>query len=74
MIGEHIIENERGKITGMRVLEAEGGLPRVELTFQSTLKLLGIDANNLGTVTSRPKGDGPIARRGLDATRNRRRS
>jgi len=60
MIGEKVVENERGRVTGMRVLEPGGG-PAVELTFQTTLKLLGKDASNLGTVVSRPKAEGMFA-------------
>jgi hypothetical protein len=60
MIGDKIVENERGRVTGVRVLEPEGG-PAVELTFQTTAKLLGKDASNIGTVVSRPKADGMFA-------------
>jgi hypothetical protein len=68
MIGDKIVENERGRVTGTRVLEPEGG-PAVELTFQTTAKILGKDASNIGTVVSRPKADGMFAEgRGIVTT------
>jgi hypothetical protein len=35
---------ERGKLTGSRVLPHEGSGPKVEVTFQASDKILGIDA------------------------------
>ena len=50
MLGEKIGE-ESGKIIGQRVLPSEGGLPRMEITVQSSGKIIGVDYN--ATVTYR---------------------
>lgn len=57
MLGE-VLGEESGKITGHRVARAGAGGPRVEITFQSTGKLLGIEYRGLGTYWSamRPGG------------------
>ncbi|MBI4483679.1 MAG: hypothetical protein HY652_12420 [Acidobacteria bacterium] len=61
MLGEQIIHDERGKIIGTRVLPSTPGQgPKMELTFQSTGKILGIDFNNIGTVQSVPKSEGVL--------------
>jgi len=43
MQGE-LIGEERGKLTGLRVLPHEGSGPNVEVMFQASGKMLGIDA------------------------------
>jgi hypothetical protein len=43
MLGE-LIGEERGKLTGLRVLPHEGSGPKVEVTFRASGKMLGIDA------------------------------
>ena len=48
MLGEMLGE-ERGKMTGMRVLPAEGAGPRVEASWQGSGKLLGVEYNGMGT-------------------------
>ena len=48
MLGEQIGE-ERGKITGRRVLPADGHGPKVEVSFQASAKVLGIEATDMGT-------------------------
>ena len=57
-LGEQIVENERGKIIGTRVVQLEGSRHGMELTFQSTGRLLGIDFNNTGTAVSYLKRGG----------------
>lgn len=65
MLGEQVIHGERGKIIGTRVLpSAPGQGPKMELTFQSTGKILGMDFNNTGTVQSVPKSDGVLSSEG----------
>lgn len=65
MVGEHIVEGERGKVIGTRVLPSEFGQgPRTELTFQSTGKILGFDFNNMATVESAPKAEGVLYAQG----------
>ena len=48
MLGDLICE-ERGKVTGLRVLPHEGAGPKVEVSFQAAGKILGVDENDLGT-------------------------
>ncbi len=61
MLGEQIIHDERGKIIGTRVLPSQPGQgPKMELTFQTTGKILGMDFNNIGTLKSVPKSEGVL--------------
>ena len=48
MLGELIIE-EKGKITGRRVIPSKGGGQRVEVSFQASGKVLGIEHRVLTT-------------------------
>ena len=48
MLGELIYEG-RGKRTGRTVLPLEGTAPRIEVSFEETGKLVGIEANFIGT-------------------------
>lgn len=48
MLGEMIAEDQ-GKITGIRVLPAEGQGPRVEVCFQAAGKLVGLEFTEVGT-------------------------
>ena len=50
MLGD-LIGEEQGKVTGIRVLESDGG-PRVEVTIRTNAKILGLEANNLGSYCS----------------------
>ena len=59
MLGEQIVE-ERGKLTILRVLPSEGGGPRVEVSFQATGKILGIDSTDMGTYCSVLGEDGVL--------------
>jgi hypothetical protein len=58
MLGEQIGE-ARGKRTGRRVLSADNGF-KVEVSFESAGKVLGVDANEIGTYTSAPRPDGTL--------------
>jgi hypothetical protein len=51
MLGEQIGE-ERGKVTGRRVLQSGGQGLAVEVSFQSTGQLLGINFTGIGTYAS----------------------
>jgi len=57
MLGEMIGE-ERGKATGYRVLPSDGVGPKVEVSFQASGKLLGIETTDIGTYWSVPKAGG----------------
>ncbi len=58
MLGEQIYE-ARGKRTGRRVLSADGGF-KVEVSFEGSGKLLGVDANEIGTYWSESRADGSL--------------
>ena len=57
MLGE-LIGEEKGKVTGYRVLASQGQGNKVEVTFQTSGKFLGTKHTDLGTYTSemRPGG------------------
>lgn len=57
MLGEQLGE-ERGKLGGHRVIRSGAGGPRIEVTFQTTGKLLGMECKDIGTYWSamRPGG------------------
>jgi hypothetical protein len=57
MLGEMLGE-ERGKVTGYRVLPSDGHGPKVEVSFQASGQILGIEGNDLGTYWSAPKAGG----------------
>ena len=59
MLGNQIGE-ELGQVTGMRVLPAEGGASRVEVTFQAQGRLLDCDVNFIGTYVSTAQADGSL--------------
>lgn len=59
MLGE-MINEERGKITSVRVLPSEGGLPKVEASFSAIGKLLGMEISDLGTYCSTVLPDGSM--------------
>lgn len=58
MLGEQIGE-ARGKRTGRRVLSADAGF-KVEVSFEISGKLLGIDYNDFGTYVAAPRPDGTL--------------
>ena len=57
MLGDQLGE-ERGKISGHRVVRSGAGGPRMEITFQAAGKIIGIDYQNVGTywAAMRPGG------------------
>jgi len=58
MLGEQISES-RGKRTGRRALAAEGGF-KVEVSFEDSGKMLGMDVNGFGTYVAVPRPDGTL--------------
>jgi len=58
MLGEEIGQ-ETGKVIVRRVLPTDGN-PKVEVSFQSAGKLLGIDFQNMGTYTASFRADGSL--------------
>jgi len=59
MLGEKIGE-ATGKVTNRRVLPCEGSGIQVEVSFQSTGKLLGIEVNEIATYRSTMKQGGAL--------------
>ncbi len=55
MLGDQISE-ETGKVTGFRVLDAAG--PKVEISFRTTGKLVGVDYTGRGTYWSQMQPGG----------------
>ena len=51
MLGDLIME-EKGKISGYRVISSRGGGQRVEVSFQASGKILGIEHRTLATYWS----------------------
>lgn len=58
MLGEQIGES-RGKRTGRRALSCETG-PKVEVSFEDSGKLLGMDISDFGTYVAAPRPDGTL--------------
>lgn len=57
MLGEQIAQGQ-GKRTGRRVI---GTQPlNIEVSFEDSSKMLGVDGMNIGTYTSTPKPDGSL--------------
>ncbi len=55
MLGD-LIEESKGKITGQRVLSADG--PKIEVSFMSQGKLLDIGVEEVATFVSMPRSGG----------------
>ena len=51
MLGEKLGE-ERGKVAGYRVLPSAGQGPKVEVSFQASGRILGVDTTDMGTYHS----------------------
>jgi len=62
MLGQQIYEAS-GKETGRRVLPSHGG-PSIEISFQESGKLLGVETNNTGTYTGTARPDGTMSGQG----------
>ena len=58
MLGEQIA-HEQGQVTGLRVLAGEAG-PKVEVSFTSSITLLGVHGTNMGTYVSVTRPDGSL--------------
>jgi hypothetical protein len=59
MLGEQLGQ-ESGQITGMRVLPSDGGGPKVEVSIQTSGRLLDADVTNMGTYVSVVRPDGTL--------------
>ena len=59
MLGDVIYE-EKGQTTGIRVLSAEGGVTKVEVTLQTEGKVLGVKMTSIWTYWSMTRGDGSV--------------
>ena len=51
---------DKGKITSQRVLDVEGGTPKMETSFSATGKYRGVEATDMGTYWSTPRPGGAI--------------
>ncbi|PYV25491.1 MAG: hypothetical protein DMG24_09160 [Acidobacteria bacterium] len=58
MLGE-LIGELRGKRTARRVLSTDSGF-KVEVSFEESGKMLGIDVNDIGTYCSQTRPDGSL--------------
>ena len=58
MLGE-LINESRGKRTGRRVLATDAGV-KVEVSFEDSGKILGVEANNIGTYWAQTRPDGSL--------------
>ena len=68
MLGE-LIGEERGKTTGIRVLEAEAAGPKVEVTFRTSGKILGMEMTNMGSYRSAVQQGGFLYGEGQGSSR-----
>jgi hypothetical protein len=59
MLGELIGESQ-GKRTGRRVLSTDGGGFKVEVSFETRGKLLGVETYEIGTYWSQTRPDGSL--------------
>ncbi len=59
MLGEQIGEGQ-GKRSARRVLSVDGGTFKVEVSFESKGKLVGVDTHEIGTYWSVPRPDGSL--------------
>ena len=59
MLGQQVAQTS-GRLTGRRVLESEGGAPKVEVSFTEQGKLLGLDVMVLTTYSAIMKPDGSL--------------
>lgn len=57
MLGEQLGE-ERGKVTGTRVLPPDGQGLKVEVSFQAAGRILGVETTDVGTYWSVVRPDG----------------
>jgi hypothetical protein len=57
MLGDKLGELQ-GKVTGQRILPAEGGRPKVETSFEISGTVLGVETTMMGTYWSTVRSDG----------------
>jgi hypothetical protein len=67
MLGEQIGE-DKGKITGRRVIAVENAAPRMETSFEAGGKLLGVAGRTFGTYWSELRADGSLYGEGQGIT------
>ncbi|MCW5805163.1 MAG: hypothetical protein KIT31_22520 [Deltaproteobacteria bacterium] len=67
MLGEKVQELA-AKVTGTRVIAGEGGKTNVEVSFQGTGKILGIDMTEMGTYVSSMRASGTLYGEGQGIT------
>ena len=66
MLGD-LISEEKGKITSQRVLDVEGGEPKIETSFSATGNYRGVDATATVTYWGTPRPGGAIYGEGQGA-------
>ena len=59
MLGDQISE-EKGKITSQRVLDVEGGVPKIETSFSATGNYRGVETTATVTYWASPRPGGAI--------------
>ena len=59
MLGEQLGE-ETGKTTGIRVLPSEGQAPKIEVSFQTSGRIVGQEVTDMGTYASVVRPDGTL--------------
>jgi hypothetical protein len=66
MLGDQISE-EKGKITSQRVLDVEGGVPKIETSFSATGNYRGVETTAIVTYWASPRPGGAIYGEGKGA-------
>ena len=66
MLGD-LISEEKGKITSQRVLDVEGGIPKIETSFSATGNYRGVETTATITYWSTPRPGGAIYGEGQGA-------
>ena len=66
MLGDQISE-EKGKITSQRVLDVEGGVPKIETSFSATGNYRGVETTATVTYWASPRSGGAIYGEGKGA-------
>jgi hypothetical protein len=67
MLGEKLGE-ESGRISGRRVLPSEGHGPKIEVSFEASGTILGVEAAGFGTYWSIVRPDGTLFGEGQGVT------
>ena len=66
MLGD-LVSEEDGKITSQRVLDVEGGEPKIETSFSATVNYRGAETRAMITYWSTPRNGGAIYGQGQGA-------